>query len=120
MNTENQSSELWCPMVRAAILDMAAENRDRECNDNPQFARCIASKCAMWRWAEHEPWPQFKHCDSENYSAQEEPERPASIPSDWIFCPDDGEGAGWREPEEIAAATRRGYCGIAGKPLGAA
>ncbi len=120
MHTEKQAAETWCPMVRHASDDgdMASINRyghDDE-SDSPEFARCIAGRCAMWRWTGSAPWPKFNHCAPEHWGAQEEPERPASIPSDWVFCPDDGDGAGWREPDEAAVQRRTGYCGIAGKP----
>jgi hypothetical protein len=51
MYSEDEARKLWCPMARVAV-DEASANRDID--DTTTFisgCRCIASKCAMWRWA---------------------------------------------------------------------
>lgn len=99
--TKATASNLWCPF------------------DKHGNRLCIADRCAAWRWAEDQRWPRFRACD-ENLEATVEPDRPAYIPHDWIWCPHGDECAGWSEPDEQASAHRLGYCGLAGKPLGVA
>lgn len=66
-HTEEQAKKLWCPMARVA----RREDLDRDrgptvivggCNTDalggnriPASCRCVASQCAMWRWAESYP-----------------------------------------------------------------
>jgi hypothetical protein len=54
MPTEDEARKLWCPMARYARgNDPPAYNRcdfDDEVVESPGSCRCIASKCAMWRW----------------------------------------------------------------------
>ena len=58
--TELEASKRWCPMARALYREpqygnaysgymVAAVNRDTPNNTIPA---CIASSCAVWRWAE--------------------------------------------------------------------
>lgn len=120
MNTKKEASELWCPMVRMAqsFDDGNASN----CGDpakmrNPSYARCIASKCAMWRWSSGEIARRFHNAPSELSGAQTEEEaggRRGYIPLSWEFIPAEDDGALWLEPESEAAARRTGYCGLAG------
>jgi len=58
-HTQKQASELWCPMVRLAAcnggsvaMGQTVMNRlqDGRKTTVPDAARCIADKCAMWRW----------------------------------------------------------------------
>lgn len=53
MHTAEQALELWCPMVRASNGHDTACNSGNgmEYRTSPPSARCIANKCAMWRWA---------------------------------------------------------------------
>lgn len=59
-HTPEQARELWCPMVRLAASDgssvpmgQTVMNRlqDGRKTTVPDSSRCIADKCAMWRWA---------------------------------------------------------------------
>ena len=57
MRTEDQAVLLWCPMVRASESDkdMNACNAlitDDNSGRSPDFSRCIASKCMLWRWSD--------------------------------------------------------------------
>ena len=68
-HTPDQASELWCPMVRTVrwetdkVIDLGFEDKTNGmahalggCNSggkaarNPLSSRCIADRCAMWRW----------------------------------------------------------------------
>ena len=74
IRTEEQARELWCPMVRresfrfvatqapylteagSAVIPLAAGvNRDVSTTAEHDLPKCIASKCAMWRWAVIDP-----------------------------------------------------------------
>jgi hypothetical protein len=55
MTTEREARELWCPMARhmsESPDDVYSFNRftGTKINLNPGSCRCIAAKCAMWRW----------------------------------------------------------------------
>lgn len=52
-HTPEQAKGLWCPMVRASNGTDTACNAGNtpEYRTAPSSARCIADKCAMWRWA---------------------------------------------------------------------
>ena len=59
MMTEKEANECWCPLVKfevSAKQDLAFNNRINKAADiNLMYAgegasRCIASKCAAWRW----------------------------------------------------------------------
>lgn len=71
MHTPEQARALWCPMVRIARREVIEHRTGYQeiggdervivggCNtdaigDNriPASCRCIADKCAMWRWIE--------------------------------------------------------------------
>lgn len=63
--TANEAREKWCPMVRIARREVEMYGRSEGqqhivagCNTDalgrnrvPASCRCIASECAMWRWA---------------------------------------------------------------------
>jgi len=61
MHTKTTATTLWCPMTRAAVTSEAAENRERECDNNPEWSQCIADRCAMWRWV-GPTWPDAGFC----------------------------------------------------------
>lgn len=101
MLTRDEAGQTWCPMVRIARLEDVMPGDASEgmavvagCNTDalggmrvPASCRCIADKCAMWRW---EPV----------YGPALEPLHP--------ICPP---RSGPRlEPTH-------GYCGLAGKPV---
>jgi hypothetical protein len=51
MLTRDQAAEVWCPMVRVpAPASTAAYNRAQGTSSVSTSCRCIADKCAMWRW----------------------------------------------------------------------
>lgn len=72
-HTPEQARELWCPMVRIARREKIHEERAWStengvivagCNTDalggmriPKSCRCIADKCAMWRWATFDAAP---------------------------------------------------------------
>lgn len=79
MLTREQAAETWCPMVRIARHEVTSNEtpmgnmtvvsaKDHVvggCNSDalgrlrvPASCRCIADKCAMWRWGEAEPAPK--------------------------------------------------------------
>lgn len=100
MHTELKASELWCPMVRL-LPDESAD-------------MCIASRCAMWRWA-YIPYRKFYK--AENRDAETEAAAGAGKRAeDAEFISNEeneGEGAGWIESEASGNARRTGYCGLA-------
>lgn len=52
MQTEEKAREKWCPMAR--VSDTGGGNRYPHVHDlanGHAFARCLASDCAAWRWA---------------------------------------------------------------------
>lgn len=132
--TETQAAEKWCPMVRIArhetitiegspVGDMTPYREEHHivggCNTDalgglrvPASCRCIGSRCMMWEWAEM-PEQRFKVCPIDR--ATIEPPALGGPPASWEWRPYDaqeGEPAGWLEPENEAAARRRGHCGL--------
>lgn len=81
------------------------------------YARCIANKCAMWRWeTKLEHVARYRAMCPDTF-ATVEPKRPNGLHPKWEFTPysqDDDELACWVEPEEMRTARRKGYCGLAG------
>lgn len=61
MLTRDQAAATWCPMVRIARVEQLPDSDETivaGCNTDalgrlrvPASCRCIADKCAMWRWA---------------------------------------------------------------------
>lgn len=101
MMTKDQAMEKICPLLNRL---------------------CIVNECAMWRWmpafgvengAQEYVCAQNANAESE-HEAGSKPERCKG----WEFCPCDVDNpAGWLEPEETAQKRRKGYCGLAGKPM---
>lgn len=56
MHTEEQAKALWCPHGRIALEVTGATINDPSLLGGAQGAdyacACIASRCAMWRWAD--------------------------------------------------------------------
>jgi len=53
MHTEAQAKLLWCPHGRIALKDGVTINDPQLLSSPEDYAcRCIASKCAAWRWAD--------------------------------------------------------------------
>ena len=64
MHTEEQAREKWCPFVRfddtacnrhgvqAHRIIETGEQIAGHDDNNPAYARCIASECMAWRWGE--------------------------------------------------------------------
>lgn len=77
---------------------------------------CLGSRCARW---EVERWgnPRVIVCDDPG--ATEEPPRPSKVPASYIFCPaekwEDGDPAGWVEPEEESHKRDAGRCASRGE-----
>ena len=59
MNTPEQAKEPWCPMVRTSSGSNTGECRV------PSYPKCIADKCAMWRWGSmRDPnWKSSSHIE---------------------------------------------------------
>lgn len=95
MHTEDEAKKLWCPMVRHAVEDLPGTNRAGTSNPTKvtDWNGCIASGCAMWRWAE----PEKRKC----------PKCGGIGPLNCTTC--FGTGRTTRD-------DRRGYCGLAGNP----
>lgn len=85
--------------------------------------RCIADKCAMWRWGEETPLPKTLPC-ADPYPVTEEIEREtrrligreSDIPVGWTFQaadPEEGTRSCWVEPLASRQARAIGYCGLA-------
>jgi hypothetical protein len=106
MHTPEQAKELWCPMVRVARREVAEINiKPGEsyeqvivggCNSDslgrtrvPASCRCIADKCAMWRW-EHM--------------------------TDSVPTVTEGPSGLKARTFETRVVRTHGYCGLAGKP----
>ncbi len=96
----------------------------------PASCRCVADKCAMWRWGEKAPEPRDTKilCWADEDEPVTEPARPYVVPESAIWVPytaagENWDGGYWIEAEDVvdaenakAAAARRGYCGLAGSP----
>lgn len=85
----------------------------------PASCRCIAKECAMWRWIDKKPERKFCAAPRPHHRATIEPPRPNGVPASWEWHPDQNQEyqtAGWIEPEHEAMASRKGYCGLAGRP----
>ena len=115
MHTPEQASKLWCPMGRVGVMPDAGGPAGINDSTSSFSCNCIASGCAMWRWGD--PAPSRRVFVSESQTAISEPV--GEYTGDWPFVPYDpidGEPACWLEPEDKAAARRRGFCGLAGRP----
>lgn len=129
MLTPEQAAAVWCPMIRIGVLPNSGGPSAINDPTTKFHGNCVAAGCAMWRWADPAPEPR----DQKTWWPDEEepaiePPRPAKVPADAVWIPltgdgDDMAGGCWEEAQEVveadnakAAATRRGYCGLAGKP----
>lgn len=109
MLTRDEASQVWCPMTRQARHEPddpqapsgGAYGNLRAvggCNTGglgarvPASCRCIADKCAMWRWG--------------GLSDDEKDRLHASL-----------QHGGKSISEELIKSPWRGYCGMAGRPV---
>lgn len=120
MHTTEQALNLWCPMVRASNgSDHPRNSGNSQAYRNPMDARCIADRCAMWRWRQSINDVSLTRYGCRDPLAETEPHRPDGLNPTFEFVPHDpGEGneACWIEPLASQQARRRGFCGLAGRP----
>lgn len=108
MTTEAEASKRWCPLT---TLHSA---RPTFLTSDSLYGACIGSHCMAWRWSTQ---LRRTYRIADDAAATVEPERPTWVPASWTWTQtEDGEPAGWLEPEADAQARRRGYCGLAGRP----
>ncbi|MEY8688375.1 MAG: hypothetical protein AB9M53_00665 [Leptothrix sp. (in: b-proteobacteria)] len=102
-HTPKQAEALWCPMVHATSN------------------RCIADRCAMWRW-DGAKEPPYRIAAAQGATTERNAgPRPEG---DFEFVPAELDGrhwshvvnAHWIESEESAQKRRLGFCGLAGRP----
>ena len=70
LTTEQEAREKWCPHVRIVEKWQTGNTHPRNrmvdmpaavvLAENLIGCQCIASECAMWRWAPSENWVAFK------------------------------------------------------------
>jgi hypothetical protein len=159
-----QASLVWCPMVRTARHEVVTTEtphgggivgiKDEHhvvggCNSaggmsrgaelrTPASCRCVAERCAMWRWEsegrrntavyDRRFWlPKRARTGANAAQPTAAIDRPYGLPDsgvEWVpQYTDDGLGA-WVETDEAfgartasAKAGRRGFCGLAGVPV---
>lgn len=99
--TESQASEKLCP-------------------NSSQGSHCVGACCMAWRWSDRVPARLFFQAHApQAVSEGEAGEKPARADG-FDFVPyddEDGDPAGWHETVEQANARRRGFCGLACRPL---
>ncbi|WP_159711499.1 hypothetical protein [Geminicoccus flavidas] len=122
LTTPEQAREKWCPMVRIARVeqqkittdtnwgtqrsdDIVVASCNRDALGSPagfvlNSCRCIADKCAMWRWAPSTTTHMERRTEARDFA----------LP---------GGGKETRPVEfdvKVPDAPTQGYCGIAGRP----
>lgn len=127
-HTEKEAAELWCPHARgdfSKVGDVAVNQGNRD-------GRCIGSRCSQWRWLDDETayWP-ISIFPEEQIGWQEALERIKkdevfvkltglgwSMRDDAIPCPPGFSGTGgWTlKLSKPRGESRRGFCGLAGRP----
>lgn len=124
--TNSQARGQWCPFSRVPAEEVrqasgypapGGPSINRSRSAFPTSTACLGERCMAWRWTGPMPPGLFRRADDDH--AVDEPPRPEiGVPASWVWEPYDGDGeggaAGWREPDDEAAARRRGYCGMAG------
>lgn len=113
MLTREQAASTWCPMVRIARHEETVDLNDKHsapvthivggCNTDalggtrvPASCRCIADKCAMWRWGPSDG-THLERRVAESISAG------MRLFSD--------------QAVHVPNTPTRGYCGLAGAPV---
>lgn len=61
MHTEKEAVKLWCPMARYGLREGTVNYQTNE------GALCMASGCAMWRWAQDRPLFSDEEQDRKGY-----------------------------------------------------
>lgn len=141
MHTEPEARKTWCPFARHGDRANNRHGIGENSDELPQYARCIGSLCAAWRWSEPSPGPRtyirrelsdwieglspsereiHKHNPLRGFedAYKHEPKRPQAVGDDWEYVLDLEEelAAFWIEPKGRTIERRKGYCGLAGKP----
>ena len=106
MYTEEEAKKLWCPM--------------NHCYHYGESNGCRGSQCAMWRWDNEYPYTP-KTIYAEHPSATKEEDAGKKPDGNWNFLPHvqtinslSTTVADGRWVEDVPA-TKKGYCGLAGK-----
>ena len=96
-----------------------AEARRTPCPYSRAGAFCAPEGCKRWMFAPQGAQPGFDSYGThpcQDPRATVEPERPASVPAGWEWCPADWAGdAMWAEPEAAFTGRFFGRCGRRGK-----
>jgi len=94
--TEAEAERKFCPM--------------------PNCHTCTGSRCMAWRWLEMPVQIVIEDTEKDK--------RPVGVSENWeweealVVCNNKNPISGWVEPLQETLKRRRGYCGMAGKPVG--
>lgn len=101
------------------MLVLEKDAREKYCPTGG-FSNCLASECMWWRWNPSES-NRRQFFSAEQVDAVMEPAgRRMLVKADWTWVPyneEDGEPAGWLEPQASVDARRLGFCGAAVRPF---
>ena len=96
--TELIASKKLCPFMTYCV------NSDQASYQNFAIKAqefCQGSNCMAWVW-DNQPQRKF---------ILGGPERPSTVPENWLFCPEEDDPSCWVEPESECQSRRTGYCG---------
>lgn len=108
-----------CPHLLAAYIASGGEPLLTPGAPVPEHLACKATQCMWWRWNPSGDNRRRFHAAILLHETAELA-RPAHVPDDWTWHPyneEDGEPAGWVEPQASLDARRLGFCGGAVRPF---
>ena len=99
-------------LLGAFLRDVTITITPTQGSTGSPIGACVASRCAMWRWGLRPTrgWRRAPNVEAENEADADGKREELAIPPAWEFLPmnEDGEPAGWIEPEAAGSPAAPG------------